>query len=254
MATFQTIINDALLEIRKLTAPGQTASPSDTAFVLDRLNQLIEEWNNRAPMIYAVDRYVFSFTAGQADYTLGPAPADWVGPRPIGEGQGRGILQANYIQAGSPNVFFPISLYNYEQFSNLRVRNISAQIPIAFYNNNAYSSGGDTTVSFYGTPTGGQCELWIRHQASTASTAAAIFDMPPGYQKAITLTLAENIVGAYSSIPGVSLTEATQEAARKARAAIAGTNILTKPQSNDAAGLRPRHRSVSTYNWRTGGY
>lgn len=252
MATAQDIVTDALLEISVLTAPGQTPSASHSAFVLGRLNQLISEWNVRAQFLYCVDRFEFPLLTSQTEYTIGPSGADFIAPRPNGEGPGKGILNANIVTPGSPDVFFPINIIPYAQWATMPIRSLSTGISRRLYNDGAYPN---STIHLYGQPTGSySLEIWVRHQASEFASLATTFDMPPGYQKAIMLTLAENIFGAFSKIPGSELTEVTMNNARIARGAIANQNSSPNRMSNDAAGLRPSSRAVSAYNYRTGGY
>lgn len=253
MATALNIIDDALLEIGVLTQPGQTSSIEHAALGLSRLNQLVGEWNISAQLRYCVDRFQFNIATSQASYTIGPSGADWIAPRPNGEGTGKGILKANCVVPGSTMMYFPIHIMSFEQFSQLSIRDIDTRITVALYNDGAYPN---STVSVYGNPsTSYDIEIWVRHQASEFASTGTTFEMPPGYQKAMTQTLAENM----ASIPafaryGASWSQLQADNARKARAAVSMNNSAVNPQSNDAAGLGRNTRSFSGYDNRRGGW
>jgi hypothetical protein len=248
IATAQEIIDDALVELGILSAPGQAASPGNTAIGLSKLNQMIDQWNLRQARIWAVERRVYSFIPAQATYTLGPT-GDWIGTRPIGPRPGNGIYQASAILPGSPSVNIPITILDQEQWANLRLRNIGATIPLALYNDGAVPN---TNVYFYGTPPAGyQIELWTQRQLSQYAAANTSLTLPPGYRLALSLSLAEELIGIFSRIiPAIPV--GLDKRAKDARAALVALRVQPAPQTNDAGTIGASNRPA--YNWRTGGF
>jgi len=251
MATAQDIITDALTEIGVVTNPGQTPSAEHSAFALSRLNQLTQEWNTRRAFLYTVDKLTFALTVSQNTYTIGPSSTtpDFVTPRPVGPQPGSGILRANIILDGTPDVYVPMGIMDDQEWANLRVRDISSTVPLCLYNDGANPK---STIYLYGTPsTARDIELWVKHQTSDFASLASTFDVPMGYQKAITQTLAENLapVPAFAKF-GASWSQLQADNARKARAAIAALNSAPNNINNDAAGVN--HSRRGTFNYLTG--
>ena len=252
MATAQDIITDALLEIGVLSGPGQTPSTAHSSFALNRLNQMVGEWNTRRPFLYTVDINRYTLTPSQETYTIGPASTspDFTAPRPVGPGPGNGIIWANIVIPGDPDVFLPLNIMGDEEWANMRVRSVGTTVPIAIYNDGANPK---STLYLYGYPTvANELELFTRHQASEFASLASTFEAPAGYQKAMTLTLAENLapIPAFVRL-GAQWSQLQADNARKARAAIAGLNSAPNNLSNDAAGLTAGGVR-SNFNWLTG--
>jgi hypothetical protein len=251
MATAQDIITDAFTEIGVVTNPGQTPSAEHSAFGLNRLNQLVQEWNTRRAFLYTTDILTFALTVGQNIYTIGPASTtpDFVTPRPVGPQPGSGILMANIILAGNPDVYVPMGIMDDQEWAALRVRDISSTVPLCLYNDGANPK---SNIYIYGTPSEARdIELWVKHQTADFASLATTFEVPMGYQKAITQTLAENLaaVPAFARY-GASWSQLQAENARKARAAVAALNSGPNNMPNDAAGVVKSKRS--TFNYLTG--
>ena len=251
--TSQDIITDALMEIGVLTGPGQTPSSAHSTFGLSRLNQLVQEWNTRRAFLYTVDKLTFSLVVSQASYTIGPTATtpDFVTARPVGPQPGNGILAANIIIDGTPDVYVPMGLLDDQEWAAMRVRSISSTVPLALYNDGANPK---STLYLYGTPSVARdIELWVRHQTTDFASLATTVEVPAGYQKAMTMTLAENLAASnvFARLPGVGWSQFQAINAQKARAAIAGLNSAPNNMSNDAAGLRSGGNR-SNFNYLTG--
>lgn len=249
IATAQEIIDDALMELGIISAPGQAASPGNTALALSRLNQLIDMWNTRQERMLKADRLTFPLTPAQPSYTLGPT-GDWVAQRPIGPRPGNGINQASVILPGVPNIFIPITILTNEQWAAMRLREIPGMFPLALYND---GGNPNSTVYLYGTaPAGYEIELWVTSQLSGYVAASTSLDVPPGYRMALALSLAEQLLGPFARIiPAIPIGLETR--ARDARAMLERLRTGPTPQRNDTARFG-NNRNGSSYNWRTGGY
>ena len=65
------IISRALKDIGALEA-GETPAPADAQDALDMLNDMLDQWSNEQMMVYYKTEIIFTLTAGQTQYTIGP--------------------------------------------------------------------------------------------------------------------------------------------------------------------------------------
>ena len=65
------IISRAMKDIGALAA-GETPAPAEAQDAFDMLNDMIDQWSNEQMMIYYKTEIIFTLTAGQTQYTIGP--------------------------------------------------------------------------------------------------------------------------------------------------------------------------------------
>ena len=65
------IISRALKDIGALEA-GETPAPADAQDAFDMLNDMLDQWSNEQMMVYYKTEIIFTLTAGQTQYTIGP--------------------------------------------------------------------------------------------------------------------------------------------------------------------------------------
>lgn len=65
------IISRALKDIGALEA-GETPAPSDAQDAFDMLNDMLDQWSNEQMMVFYKTEIVYTLTAGQTQYTIGP--------------------------------------------------------------------------------------------------------------------------------------------------------------------------------------
>jgi len=70
VTTANQLIFGALLNINAY-APGESLRAADSANSLEVLNDLLESWGNDRAQVYCTNEDVFTFTAGQYEYTVG---------------------------------------------------------------------------------------------------------------------------------------------------------------------------------------
>jgi hypothetical protein len=95
------IISLALKDIGALEA-GETPTPEATQDAFDTLNNLIDQWSNENLLIYNVTEIIYTLTAGQTQYTIGPNPstANFIGSQFTGSITGN-ILTVTGITQGA---------------------------------------------------------------------------------------------------------------------------------------------------------
>jgi hypothetical protein len=65
------IISRALKDIGALEA-GETPAPADAQDAFDMLNDMLDQWSNESMMVFYKTEIIFTLTAGQTQYTIGP--------------------------------------------------------------------------------------------------------------------------------------------------------------------------------------
>lgn len=236
------IILDSLRELG-IYQPGQALSAADGDFGLTRLNQLFDNWNAQKEAVWVEEFKTFTFVPNQQDYTIGPSGADFTvaNNRPV-DIDGGNVLLNNV----SPVVSNPLNVRDYQWWLNLTVRAVTTTFPTDVYYEPGWPNG---TLHFWPKPTAAYgLELVMRNTLATVTITQSV-TMPPGYQNAIMLTLAEDIAAAYT---GAEAPAPTVKKAQQARARIYRNNDFTPRITTQDAGMPSTDRNRSAFNYRTG--
>lgn len=234
----------ALQEIN-VNDPVDTPAQADLFFVLAKLNRLLDNWNADRQAVYANQFLEFTITPSLNPHTIGIAAntPTWtvVGNRPVS------IEGAILILAGSnPQARIPMRKRDAQWFQNLITPGIEVETPTDWYYDATWPNG-----SFYLWPVPSQAntiQLWVRSVLSQL-TQFQTFDLPPGYQDAIILTLAEDIGPTYEKPPSMVL----MAKAKAARARIFGNNIEIPTLSTRDAGMPSGGgQGLPDFLWTTG--
>lgn len=226
----------ALLELN-VYAPGEVPSAEDAALVLQKLNDLFDEWSAVKPFAYAQVFTNYTLTPNLSPHTIGPAGTFVVTQRP------ERITSAQLIlNSATPNVYTPIDQRDADWWANQALPGLSDAIPTDFY----YSAESpEGKIYFWPKPTtayGVRLETWVILAQAALLTTTLI--LAPGYRNAITLTLAENIAGTFKA----EVSPLLIRNASKARMEIMGNNNTPPRIGTDS----PQMSGKGGYNWRTG--
>ena len=144
MSTVLDLITDSMLEIGAL-GTGETPTNEEAQQCLNRLNRMLNSWNTERLTIYTISIAAYNLVANQQTYTIGPG-GFFNAPRP------QKIEQANIILAGTdPPTRQPLSLFDDNMWSQIRVQNVPYTIPQALYNDGGFPL---STLYLWGYPTG----------------------------------------------------------------------------------------------------
>lgn len=247
--TARDICQDALFELRALAPDTDSTDERLTQFVLSRLNQLVDQWNATRELVYCQIIQDFTFTPAKQDYTIGPStniPApDFAvaGNRPVS------IEKANLvINNVSPTVTQNIHIRSYQWWMGLTVQAITTNYPTDLYYEPNWPLG---ILHFWPVPTlnyGLQMTYRVVLPSFGVNTA---FSMPPGYQKALTLTLAEDIAPALGATALSSFPQTVKKAA-EARNQIGVNNDYVPNLVTQDSGMPSSTGYRNTFNYRTG--
>lgn len=235
-----TVLSDALFEVNSLS-PGETIEPGLGEFVLGRANQILDNWNAQREAVWAEEFLEFTFVPNQQTYTIGPNAADFsVSVRPVS------IELANVVLNTNPPVFVPITVRDYQWWAGVSVRNISGTYPTDVYYQPDWPNG---ELNFYLIPTVAYGLELVTRVALGVLTMQGVLNMPPGYQNALMLTLAEDIGPAL----GKQISPKTETKARQARARIFANNSFVPQIATQDAGMPSSNRNRTDWNFLNGG-
>lgn len=233
------IVTSALLEAG-VYAQGETPSANDAAFVLQKLNDLFDEWSAIRPFAYNQVFTSYTLTPNLSPHTIGPSGTFVVAQRPVKIQSAQLIL--NNV---SPAVYVPINIQDDDWYALQALPGLTSDIPT-----DLYYSPDETNGSLYFWPVpsrayGVRLETWVL--LSQLADLDTVIVLAPGYRNAITLTLAENICGPFQLQPNAILVRN----ALAARRAIMANNTPPPRMASDCPDM-PNTSIQSDYNWRTG--
>jgi hypothetical protein len=180
------IVSAALLEIA-VTASGENPSPEDAAWGLQKLQRLIDQFNARRELIFAMSFLQFTTVANLAPHTIGPSGAAGnfnVPIRPVN------IVGASFIlNSGSSNpVYTPIRIRDHDWWNANPIPSLETSIITDLYYDPTSPLG---TLNFYpicnvSNPV--RLEIW--NALTQAITLQTPLGFAQGYWDAIVVSLA----------------------------------------------------------------
>jgi hypothetical protein len=235
----QSVVSDALFEVNSLS-PGEPLDPALGQFVLGRLNQIVDNWNGQREAAYAETFLEFDFVANQQSYGIGPTGPDFIVPvRPVS------IEGANVLLNTNPVVRNAINIRDYQFWMTLSVRQVSTTFPTDCYYETDWPNG---TLNFYPIPTIAYGLELVTRSLLAPFLITGTMNLPPGYQNAITLTLAEDIAPAL----GKTLAPTTSMKARQARQKIYVNNDFVPSIATWDYGMPSTNRNRTNWNYLSG--
>lgn len=241
MATFRTIVTDAMVELGVLQA-NESPSTDDAAWVMRKLIRLFDSWNAYRPAVFCELFTSFTFVPSQQDYTIGASGADiTMALRPVTL-EGFNVVLTNV----SPVVRNPCNLRDYQWWQYQSLRTVTASFPTDVYYEPQFPLGilhvwPKPSVAYGG-------EIVTRRLIDEAITLNDTFAMPQGYQSAAVYTLSEECATGFS----VSITEKLAQLGRETRARIFANNDFSGRLTTLDAGMPTSNGGRSSFNYRTG--
>lgn len=242
--TFAELFRDSLLELGAIDPLDDVpAELQELARV--RYNGIINQRNARQAWAYAITFPTYTTTGGLSPHTIGPSGTWTVTSRPVE------VLGANQqINSGTSLVNIgPLNLRDREWWLRQAVPNIQSGVPTDLYYEPTWPNG---SLYFWPVPNAAyvvQLELRTILSEIVVADVTTDFSLPPGYQRDLTLTLAEDLCGPLTlPVPG-SLTKKAQEA-----------RGITQSNNNPPVRIRTRQSgmpgglagSSGGFNWRSG--
>jgi hypothetical protein len=185
--TVQQVINDALVTIGVLF-PFQTPSSSMSNDALNRLNEMLYSWTLERTIVYSISANTYALTSGTNAYTIGSG-GSLDGTRP------NSIVRANIVTP-SLGLRSPLKLATTEEWSMVIDQAATSTTPELLYDDYEYPL---SNILLWPAPNSSSTmlELFTWQPLDQFAALSDTFDMPPGYQLAVTYNLAQILAPVY---------------------------------------------------------
>lgn len=231
----------ALAEIRSARA-GDTVGGDDLAHALLVFNEYLDALNADDRAIYAVTFTTHTLTPSLQPHTIGLAAN--TPTLSVTTARPTKVIGANLVLTSvTPNVRVPITVRDRGWWLNVATRGITSTVPTDLYYSADWPNG---SIYLWPVPT---AAYGLELETSTLLAQVLqsdTLDLPPGYQQALRLTLAELIASSF----GQKVSDLTARNAKIARARIWGNNDVTPNLCTRDAGM-PGGRGGG-FDYRTG--
>lgn len=254
--TFRQICTNALIEINVI-APDEVPSSAELLYTFDKANQLADHWTAQQVYIYAND--LISVDPNGVLYLLHPALSPHtIGPAAIGSAPSPTflinnerpvrIISANVLLSNvNPIVRFPLAIRDKDWWSKQRVQTIQTSLPTDLYYRPDWPLG---SLFFWPVPNFAyQVEFEIETIVQGGVNLDTVYAMPPGYELAMILTLAELICPAFEKGNPNPLLIRNASAARNA---VKGLNNAAPRINLDDFGPPGVSKPRASFNYHTG--
>lgn len=216
-------LTSALQEIRVARA-GDVVSPNIMTMALSQANEMVDSLNANKLAVYDEPFADYTFTPSLNPHTIGSGGTFNATQRP------QEILGALVNLGGTPNAFSPITIRNRQWYEQQVTPGLTQSFPTDLYYDAAWPLG---KIYFVGVPTVAYgVRLWLRVLLTSIALGGTL-TLPPGYQEALRLTLAEKMAPSF----GQSVSPETEEHAKNARALIWGSNVRILNQQTRDGGM-----------------
>lgn len=236
MPVANTIIDAALIDELGIYEAGETPNAADRTLCFRILNRIVSQWSTRSVFMYTETHQSFTITTSAQTYSIGSGATFDTGlPRPTK------ILRANLIRvADTPDSRIPLTVFNGPEFpSYAEIQNYleTADEPQALYYQPTVPTGLIyllPIVTNAAGPLANKLEVFFPlHVLTFQDQGTTNYDLPPGYEDALTVTLAERLARSF----GKSVSSELAADARRARAAIQALNAIPPRISTRDAGM-----------------
>ena len=232
------LVNAAVQELGVLSA-GENLSSDDQAWVLQKLQRLIDTYNARRVMIYTTTFTSFALVANLAPHTIGPAGTFAVNQRPV-EIPSIGLQLLN---TSPQTVEVPLNARDAEWWASNRVKNLTSVIPTDYYYEPDWPLG---SIYFWPVPSAvNNVLIQQRTVIIDPANLAAPFTMPPGYWNLIAYELAIECADSFSKQVSPNL----QARYEKALRAVQSNNIKSPRGRTVDAGMPGGQSRSGDFNY-----
>lgn len=232
-----TIVTDALLTLNVFGA-GDPLPADDAAFVLGVMNATIDLWNADGVSSYGENFDRYTLVPNLSPHTIGPTGTFVIGQRP------EAIDGANVILgSGASAVRYGLDLIDDAADFAIPLPGMTSTLP-RYLNYARDVPNGQ--IFLWPVPTAANTLELMTRTLLASLLLTSVFQLPAGYQRALTLTVAEEIATAYEKQVPVQV----QRTAARARATLWAANAVS-PGITTRAGGMPGDDG-GWFNYRTG--
>ena len=206
MSTAQDIITRALRSLQ-VVAQGETPDADQLNDGLVSLNDLLSAWGNERLMVYQTVQETITLVGGQSAYDIGVGATSLNTSMPI-------RIERAFIRLNG--IDYPLEILTREQYQSIASKSDSSDIPAGLYYDYGYP---ESNIRLSSAPTGGTLYIDSWKPLTAFSTLGTTVSLPNGYERALRLNLAVELMPEY----GVQ-NEMVYGLAREAKAGIKRVN------------------------------
>lgn len=174
----------AAMELCGVLAGGETPTAEDTQRVFRSLRGMLESWGTERNFIYVTTLDQITLT-GATSYTIGATGADVTSVRP------NAVTDDCFIRVGASD--YPLVQINEQEYNEIPLKSQSGLGGRIFYK----PTNPNGTIYLWPVPTTGTLFLYSVKPLTALSLISDSLSYPPGYQRAIEYSLAEEIEGLF---------------------------------------------------------
>lgn len=185
MSTANDIINRALRSL-SVIGQGESADADQAADALVSLNDMVAAWANESLMLYQVSQDVITLVPSKKDYTIGEGAYDVNSVRPM-------RIEGAFIRQGGEDI--PVTIVDRAAYRSIAQKSTQSTYPQWLYYDAGYPA---STIRLWETPSTAY-SLYVdslKPLTSFATLGAAV-SLPPGYERALRLNLAVELMPEY---------------------------------------------------------
>lgn len=241
--TAQNLIIAAMQEIGAL-APGEQPSIDDSAWVLQKLQRLIDRYNAKESMIYGVNFQSFTLPINVAPVTIGPGANFDVNQRPVRIKSASLIL--NDGTPGQNDVEVPLNIRDADWWAQQTIKGLQSTLPTDLYYNPNWPNG-----QLYFWPVANavnQVRLEFEIILGQITAYNQQFSMPPAYWDAIIYPLAVSLCPSYERTASPELLKLEAQAIK----AVEANNSTSPRMFSDSPSQSSTSRSRPDFSFLTG--
>jgi hypothetical protein len=238
--TILTICTDAAQEIGVL-GQGEVLSGADGDTFLRLLCRILNAWNADRRTVYATAFQSYTLVPNLSPTLIGPSGQFVVSQRPV-------AIEAARLTPSVPPVNIPITMRDAQWWAGQSTPTLTSTYPTDLYYQPEWPNG---KLFFWPVPTAAySVQLQTRVVLDDTVALSDAFDFPPGYQDALTLTLAERAQRPFGKPPDPMLLRD----ASFARMVIFENNDVPPRLETRDSGMQASHRSGTRadFNWLDG--
>lgn len=245
--TALSLINAAGQEIGALAA-GEQFDTDNQAWVLQKLQRVIDTANAKRVMVYANVFSTFTLVAGTTPHTIGPTPA--TGPAPTFIVNQRPVeiptIGLVLINTNPTTVEIPLTRRDKEWWADQSVKNLTSPIPTDYYYEPDWPNG---SIYFWPVPDAvNNVLLQLRTVITELTAPSQLFTMPPAYWDWIVYKTAIAIGPSFERQISSDLRGLMMEAER----AVQGNNIKSPRADTGDAGMPGSGITDGLFNYYSG--
>lgn len=234
MATALSMIKRAM-RLAGTIGVGETPSPDEATDGLEALNAMLDSWQIQRLFVYQIRTEQFTWTALSQTRTVGAA-GDFVTDLPT--------RVADDCSFTVGNIDYPVRLIDIDAWTNIPDKTTQSSFPWWIY-----PEYGASLVTLYAYPIPNanitfNLRTWKRLQAFSSLTD--VLTLPPGNERAITYSLAEEYAGPEF---GIDVPPGVIAIARSARRALKRVNAPSPISPMDAGWMSRRYSAYIYGDW-----